>query len=192
MTTSKIELRISVKKAIAALDSGYLTASEAAAAEHVRNMPEYTVSQNILLYVSVGREVSTLSLISSSLSAGKNVYLPRSLPCGFMDAAKISNADFTDFSDLSAGLYGIPVPSDDAEVISPQNLDLVIVPALAFDKRGRRLGQGGGYYDRYLRQTDAYTIGLTREKLLLDEVPVEDHDRSVKSIVTETGVRRFY
>ena len=70
----------------------------------------------------------------------------------------------------------------------PEKIDLVLVPALAFDKECYRLGHGGGYYDRYLPRTRAFTVGLAREKMLFDRVPREAHDVPVMLVITEKRI----
>lgn len=72
-----------------------------------------------------------------------------------------------------------------------EKMDLMIVPALAYDKTGGRLGRGGGFYDRALAEHDGVSVGVIREAFLFDELPVEEHDRRVGHIVTEKGVYTF-
>jgi 5-formyltetrahydrofolate cyclo-ligase len=88
-------------------------------------------------------------------------------------------------------MLNIPAPPDTAPIIAPEELDLVIVPALAYDSAGYRLGYGGGYYDRYLHDIPAFTVGLARERLIVGELPTEQHDIAVKCVVTEDAVRNF-
>ena len=75
-----------------------------------------------------------------------------------------------------------------APVIAPEKLDLVIVPALAYDLAGFRLGYGGGYYDRFLTGTQAFKAGLARERLIMDMLPRESHDIAVDSVITEEKI----
>ena len=96
----------------------------------------------------------------------------------------------TDLSELQPAILNIPAPPDTAPVIEPENLDLVIVPALTYDNEGYRLGYGGGYYDRYLCGLTAFTAGLARQKLFIKELPVEQHDIAVKCVITESLVLR--
>ena len=83
-----------------------------------------------------------------------------------------------------------PPPDHDAWVEDLTAIGLVLVPGLAFDAQGRRLGYGGGYYDRFLRQTAAPRVGLTFDCLLLDEVPEEPHDVRVDVVLTELRLQR--
>jgi len=183
---TKQELRKTVAGLYASLDEEYIMFSDAAIIEHVLSSSRYIEAETILVYASMDREIKTGHLIESALKSGKTVCLPRSEPNGVMNACVI-----TDYADLSPGLYSIPAPPENAAVIPPEDLDLIIVPALSFDRSGNRLGHGGGYYDRYLKRTSAYTMGLMREKLLQDHIPHDSLDVSVRAIVTETGIRQF-
>jgi 5-formyltetrahydrofolate cyclo-ligase len=85
----------------------------------------------------------------------------------------------------------IPEPDDAAPRLEPCPGDLILVPALTFDRNGYRLGQGGGYYDRFLSAHDLFSVGLARDVLLLDDVPRESHDQCVSCLVTESCILRF-
>ena len=100
---------------------------------------------------------------------------------GLINAVKSDNRDNADLIDL----FYDGEPGPDRPVVSPGEIDLVLVPGLAFDRRGYRLGQGGGYYDRYLPQTKAVTVALCRSCFLLDAVPREEHDAPVDLVLTE-------
>ena len=93
---------------------------------------------------------------------------------------------------LATDALGLAAPGADAEVLRP---DLVIVPLLAFDASGGRLGQGGGYYDRTLEQLRAegpvFVVGLAYAGQEVDRLPAEDHDQPLDAVLTEAGLRRF-
>ena len=90
--------------------------------------------------------------------------------------------------DLVPGPFGILQPRTGAAPVDPQELSVVLVPAIAYDRRGYRLGYGGGYYDRFLPRLGraAVTAGLVYDALLLAELPAEGHDRPVQWVLTET------
>ena len=90
--------------------------------------------------------------------------------------------------ELAPSMLGIPAPPDTAKLLAPEELDLIFVPALAYDAFGYRIGYGGGYYDRYLHDLSAYTVGLARERLLREILPVEPHDIAVKCVIMEDRV----
>ena len=87
--------------------------------------------------------------------------------------------------------FGILEPDEHAPRLEPEKGGLIIVPALAYDRGGYRMGQGGGYYDRYLSARDLFSVGIGRDCLLCDSVLREEHDTPVDCLVTETGVYRF-
>ena len=83
--------------------------------------------------------------------------------------------------------YGMLEPGEDCPLLPPQELALVLVPALCYDRQGFRLGFGGGYYDRWLEGYSGVRIGLCRERVLQDRLPTEPHDQRVDWVVTERG-----
>jgi len=180
---AKEELRKNISEEISALPDEYITASNKGLLQHVLSLDEFIAARNIFIYFSVEREPDTRELIKAAFSMGKTVALPYCYRGGIMQARAVNSLD-----ELHPAMLGIPAPPDCAPVIAPEELDLVIVPALAFDKRRYRLGYGGGYYDRYLQNISAYTVGLTRELLIKDELPREPHDIAVKRVITESGI----
>ena len=82
-------------------------------------------------------------------------------------------------------------PKGYCEEIPPQKIDLAFVPCVTCNKKGDRLGYGGGFYDRYLSQTDAWRVILCREKILLSEIPTEGHDLRMDVVVSEREIVRY-
>ncbi|MFN3166348.1 MAG: 5-formyltetrahydrofolate cyclo-ligase [Phycisphaeraceae bacterium] len=133
---------------------------------------------SIFVYVSAGSEVGTHALIAELLKQGKAVAVPRITPePGVMQPMRIHS-----LNDLAPGRFDIPEPTtNDPFTTTP---DLALVPGLAFTRTGQRLGQGGGYYDRYLGQhPTAYKIGLCFNEQLAEELPVEDHDAGMDEVI---------
>jgi 5-formyltetrahydrofolate cyclo-ligase len=96
---------------------------------------------------------------------------------------------FRSLDELSESSYHLLEPLSSTHVIPPEALDFIIVPALTFDHEGYRLGRGGGYYDRFLLKTQAFTAGVARERLLRVTLPREAHDIAVRCVVTEKRAR---
>ena len=146
--------------------------------------PGYRKAQNIFIYISFGREVDTKSLILRALQDGKKVFVPRIRKAG----KKINIYRVLDLKkDLKKGAYGIleprPMPARRGK---PSQLDTVIVPGLGFDRTGRRLGRGHGYFDRFLaRVRGAKKIALAFREQMVSKVPVEKHDLPVDRIITD-------
>ena len=93
--------------------------------------------------------------------------------------------------DLVPGFMDIPEPTASCEPVDPQEVDLVLVPGVAFDRQGNRLGYGGGYYDRFLQQCAAPRVALAFATQLVDHVPTEPHDLRVHAVVTDEEVIRI-
>ena len=136
----------------------------------------------VLLYYGVGTEIETRGLIETLLARGVRVCLPKCLPDRQMEARVITSLD-----DLEPDLYGIPAPKESCAAVARDDLDLILVPGLCFDSRGSRLGQGGGYYDRYLEDNEVPTIGLCREDFFQINLPREPFDAWVRYVLTEDG-----
>ena len=98
--------------------------------------------------------------------------------------------EITSFNDLIPGLYNIPEPAKHCPLVNLADIDFAIVPCLSCDRKKRRLGHGGGYYDRTLAKLTAPSAALCREQLLLDEVSCEEHDQSVSILITENTIYR--
>jgi 5-formyltetrahydrofolate cyclo-ligase len=148
-------------------------------------LPEFKEPRKVLCYASLADEVQIRPLMEKWLSLGVTVALPHITGKGQMEAVS-----FTDFDSLVEGEYGILTPDlEKGEIIPPAELDLIIVPGIAYDTRGERLGMGGGFYDAYLaRATKAKRIALAFSCQLVASVPMEEHDALVHKIITEQGI----
>jgi 5-formyltetrahydrofolate cyclo-ligase len=139
----------------------------------------------VCLYASFKHELGTHTLLQTALGAGKVLVLPRAQPNGTLSLHEVS-----DLSTLTSSHLGILEPAPGAPPRDVTDVDLFLVPGLAFDSNGHRLGYGAGFYDRLLRQAKptAFTVGYGFDFQVNPEVPVEDHDQSLDAIVTPTGV----
>lgn len=146
---------------------------------------QYRTAQTILCYVSFGAEVDTHKLIQAMLADGKTVCVPQVTDKrGIMRAVRLDM-----WSQLTEGTYGILEVADEApHVIDSTKLDLILVPAVAFTLVGERLGMGGGFYDRYLSQTQAQTMGLAFECQIKKHLPTDEWDRKMDFIITKNGI----
>lgn len=144
----------------------------------------YKNSKNIFIYLGFGSEIDTMSYIQDFINDGKHIFIPRTdIKTKNMEAVEITSLD-----GLKENKYGILEPNDNKEEFYKNNLDLIILPGVAFDHSGRRIGYGGGYYDRYLEDIDKRIIkvALIYDFQLLENVPAEEHDIKADYIITET------
>lgn len=159
-------------------------------ARRLYGLPEYRESRVIMFFLSFRSEVDTRSMVEESLARGKEVLVPKALP----DSRELIASRLLDCrEDLAPGAYGIPEPKESAlRVVDPLQIDLLIVPGVAFSEDGRRLGYGGGYYDRFFGRLrpEVPLLALAFELQIVPEVPVQPWDRPVDLIVTEKRVIR--
>jgi 5-formyltetrahydrofolate cyclo-ligase len=184
--SEKAELRKRWTEREAGLPENYIKKSNAGIIYNLLNLQEFRKAAIVLFFYSIWSEPDTHEMIRRAFDLGKIVALPKTYPKGIMIARKIA-----EFEELTPSGFGIPEPAESAPVIGPDELDFVVVPAVAFDREGYRLGHGAGYYDRYLSCTRAFACGIAREKMLVPCVPREKHDIRVNCIVTENEVIRF-
>ena len=140
-----------------------------------------------LIYVSFRDEVDTKELIEYLLSSGGKVAVPRCYDNGRMEFFVISSLE-----NLRTSAYGILEPEDDERFrVTDFENSLCIVPGLAFDINGMRIGYGGGYYDRFLeKHENMISVGFCYDSLIEKSVLTEKHDRKVDYIITEKGIMR--
>lgn len=144
-------------------------------------------SQAVFFFFAVQDEFATQEMITYCLQQGKTVCIPR---CG--TAHSMRALAITSLAQLEPAAYGIPAPNKDCTEISPKALDYIVVPCLCADTLGYRLGYGGGFYDRYLAQTNAVTAVLCPKDFLLPMVPHDMYDQRCQKIITESGVLTAY
>ena len=159
-------------------------------ADRVMALPEFHSAQVPLLFASFGCEVDTWPLIRAALQVGKRVVLPavsnspRCLRLRRVDDSEV---------DLQPGVWGIMEPREHCVEVASSELDFVLVPGVAFDARGGRLGYGGGYYDWLLAQLGAQKpsvplVAVAFELQIVPVVPTDTHDLPVPIIVTEERI----
>lgn len=141
----------------------------------------------VALYAATRGEVETGLIADAVRGAGGAVYYPLIRPDGLMSFHRIASEDR-----LAPGLYDIPAPTDGSvELREHERLDLIVVPGLAFDLKGFRLGRGGGYYDRFLSGAlVGIVVGLAFSWQIVPAVPVDPWDVPMGAVVTEKGVIR--
>lgn len=182
----KVNLRKQWMAREAALPKNYIAESNAGIVSNLFSLQEFQNAEKFLFFYSIWSEPDTHEMIRRAFDIGKTVALPRVYPKGVMTARKIGG-----FDELTPNRIGIPEPAESAPAISPDELDFIVVPSVAFDIEGYRLGHGAGHYDRYIVSTRAFACGIARKKMLVQRVPREKHDVRVNCIVTEDEILRF-
>lgn len=154
------------------------------------NLISFRYAKTVLLYYPKPTEIDTLLIMDEALRQGKQVGFPVTGPGGQMVFRLVDDP----VSRMAQGPFGVPEPKEgcplfDKEAAGAVEDTLVLVPGLSFDKEGYRLGYGNGYYDRYLENFNATTIGLVYQDFLAERLPRGRYDRWVDLLVTEKGVR---
>ena len=154
----------------------------ARAAGHAHRLPQVAC---VAVYHPIGSELGTAPLVEALIARGVDLCLPVTLA---PDAPMIFRR-WTPGDPLEADLAGVPAPFPLAGTVMP---DLILAPLLAFDGQGRRLGQGGGHYDRtFASMPDAIRIGLAYAGQQVGALPFEPHDVPLHGVLTETGYTAF-
>jgi 5-formyltetrahydrofolate cyclo-ligase len=185
----KAQLRLKLKNCLLNIDEQQRAEKSRQACKILTELPQFKEAQTVMLYLSLPYEIDTSEAILYCWQSGKTVAVPKiSWEQRHMIPVQINSLD-TGFSTGALGLRnpigGIPVPFED--------IDLVVTPALGFDKKGNRLGRGGSYYDRFFanEKLKAHKCGFAYAEQVLDSIPVTEHDRPVDTLVTDNGVMFF-
>jgi 5-formyltetrahydrofolate cyclo-ligase len=152
-------------------------------------LPEYSAATTVMFYVDVRSEVRTRNDLASALNTGKRIVVP------YCVDGELELFHLQDMHELQVGMYKILEPTVELRKVPEKRvpvdeLDLIMVPGVAFDRRGARMGHGKGYYDKLLEHArpDAPLVALAFECQMFPEVPVAEHDIFMDKIITEAGV----
>lgn len=180
---NKAQLRAEMRAMRRGLAQEAQWAASQAVFERIAAYEPYRQAQTVMAYAAVRGELSLETVIADVLAGGKALLLPRCEAPGIMTARRIRSMD-----DLAAGTYGLMEPKESCEISDPKEIDLIFVPGVAFDRRGHRLGQGGGYYDRFLKESGARRVGVCHDLALLESVPFDRHDIGMDDVITPGGI----
>lgn len=185
MSEEKALLRRQLRARRAALSPEELEAASRAVCARVASLPEWRTAKSVMAYAAARGEIDVGALLEMARSSGKALLLPHCEGPGAMTARRV-----TDLAALTPGAYGIAEPPQDSEICPPERIDFVLVPGVAFSRDGGRLGQGGGYYDRFLPRCGAFSVGVCHGFALLERLPQEEHDARVRAVASPLGVFR--
>lgn len=147
--------------------------------DNVMVLPEWRKATIVCLYMSTADEVDTKPLLAAALNAEKIVVCPR------VEQEKLLLHQIRSVGDFTGGAYHILEPKKSIPLVDPASVDLFIVPGVAFDLNGYRLGHGKGYYDRLLAGISVSILGLAYEIQMVAEVPHTSYDVPMTAVVTE-------
>jgi len=156
--------------------------------EKLFSLDEFKKSKNILFYVSFNNEVDTIETIKELLKNKEENKKNIIVPYVEKNNPMLQLSELKDFTDLEPKTFGILEPKKDKiKKFNAKKVDLVLVPGIAFDKNGHRIGYGYGYYDKFLGRLNKNTtkIGLCYEFQLIEKIPKERHDIPVDFVITE-------
>ncbi|MBU6175481.1 MAG: 5-formyltetrahydrofolate cyclo-ligase, partial [Planctomycetes bacterium] len=152
-------------------------------------LPDYAKAETVMFYVDVRDEVRTRQALPQALASGKRIVVPYCLD-GELELFWLESMD-----ELELGMYRILEPKAElrnvaAKKLQPTDLDLIMVPGVAFDRNGGRTGHGKGYYDKLLQHAKRTTplVALAFECQMFDEIPAESHDIYMDKVITENAV----
>jgi len=185
-TAEKAELRKTVRQALRRIDPAQLKQWSDRITARLLELPEYQKSKALMVYFSLPGEYATDALIDDAVGSGKTVCAPNVIwRTHEMYPVMVVGRD-----NYVVGDHGVKQPGSDQR-FQADRLDLILVPGLAFDAQGRRLGRGGGFYDMLLGQSEirATKLAAAFDLQIVENLPVADHDQPVDMIVTPTRVQ---
>ncbi len=184
MVVTKEEIRKELLSRRQSLPSGLKDELDTYLRSKLLSLPELIKAEKVLLFCPIKGEPDLSQLFEEILSQGKGLVLPR-VRGKELELIKVYNPIC-----LSAGTFNIPEPTD-GKRIYPEELDVAVVPGIAFDREGYRIGFGKGYYDRLLERVSCPVVGVAYSFQVLDRVPRDPWDKPVDILITEKEVMRW-
>jgi 5-formyltetrahydrofolate cyclo-ligase len=184
---AKHALRETMRERLAAMTPEERREASSLACGRLINLDEFRHASVVMLYMPLASEVDTTAIAIRCFQAGKTICVPR-VDWERRDMVAVEVNSFDDHY-METDDHGLRTPKGGRRIV-PSSIDLVVVPALAFDTHGNRLGRGGGYYDRFLSQLRraAKTVGLGYDVQIVDQVPADERDVQVGIVVTDRRV----
>ena len=183
LTAAKAALRNRLCAALKTISPGARAFASAQACDRLQTQPIWKSARAVLFFAPLPGELDLWPLLLEALAEGKAVALPRfASHSQTYGAARIQDLR----GDLHTGRYNVREPAAHCAEIPREQLDLVLVPGLAFDLRGGRLGRGRGFYDRLLAGIRGLKCGVAFDEQIVEEVPTADHDARMDFVLTPT------
>jgi len=186
--SAKASLRQQVRTRLNALSSQPRATASREICSRLRQQAIWQTAGSILFFAPMADEPDIWPLVEESLASGKTAALPRfSAERSAYAAGQVRDLE----QDIRIGRFQVREPAVTCPEVALSQFDLILVPGVAFDRQGRRLGRGKGYYDRWLRDAQGTLLcGVAFDEQWLDEIPAEAHDITMQRVVTPTGFFR--
>jgi len=188
--TQKLVLRNKIRERVRAMDTPSVEAASRDACSRLTRQPRWQAARTVLGYAPIPGELDVWPLLIAGLNAGKRLSLPRfvgpSIGKADAPASYVPCEIVSPEKDLCPGQFGIREPAQWCPQFELNRLDFTLVPGVAFDLQGRRLGRGKGFYDRMLAAVRGTICGVAFDEQIVEEVPIEPHDTRVNCILTPT------
>ena len=182
-SNAKAALREQIRARLKAISTAAREAASTKLCSHLQENEAWSKARSVLFFASMADEPDVWPLLAEALRAGKLVALPRFDPekknyaaCQIRSLAE----------DVVSGQFGIREPQNSCPVLPLNRLDLILVPGVAFDLHGRRLGRGKGFYDQLLADVRGTTCGVAFDEQIVAAIPMEPHDIPLNCILTPT------
>ncbi len=186
---AKNEFRKLARERILAMSEQQRKNKSLKAVSNLKSLDEFSRAKCVMVYVSKKDEVDTIGLITDMLKSGKRVAVP------FVDEERMEliPCEISNLEELAVGTFGVMEPDPgNLRIVNTEEIDVVVVPGMAFDRNCNRLGRGKGYFDRFLKRLNGgkKVIGLAFSEQVFDSIPVEENDAKVDIVVTESSIIR--
>ncbi|KAM7423478.1 hypothetical protein PAMA_000026 [Pampus argenteus] len=194
LRSAKQVLRTEIKRRVATLSDDEKRRQSLVVSQKLFKHPKYVSCKRIAVFLSMHDEVHTEEIIKDVFKGGKSCFIPRyESNSSHMDMLKLNSLQDMEMLPLTS--WNIQQPADDdnsrAEALAAGGLDLILMPGLGFDRSGKRLGRGKGFYDNYLERCSRhpkgkpYTVALAFKEQLCPEIPVDDNDVLIDEVLFE-------
>ncbi len=180
-------IRNEIRQKLAAMSEEHRHRDSTIACSRLCSLEAFQHARVVMLYMSLATEVDVTSIALKCFQLGKTVCVPK-VDWKRRDMIAVE-VNAIDDRVMDIDEHGIRTPKH-GQPIPPSMLDLVVSPGLAFDAHGRRLGRGGGFYDRFLSRTrdSAVRVGIAFDGQVIDDIPTQDHDVMVDIVITERRI----
>ncbi|MBO3842641.1 MAG: 5-formyltetrahydrofolate cyclo-ligase, partial [Candidatus Brockarchaeota archaeon] len=185
----KNEFRKLARERILAMSEQQRKNKSSKAVSNLKSLDEFSKAKCVMVYVSKEDEVDTIGLITDMLKSGKRV----AVPLVDEERMELIPCEISTLEELAVGTFGVMEPDPgNSRIVNTEEIDVVVVPGMAFDRNCNRLGRGKGYFDRFLKRLNGgkKVIGLAFSEQVFDSIPVEENDVKVDIVVTESSIIR--